>query len=67
VRAALDGFEPAPDARLDHPYFARERPCTMLIDEVEAIWARIAEADDWSALVAKLDEIGLMAEAYGAR
>ena len=67
VRAALDGFEPAPDARLDHPYFARERPCTMLIDEVEAIWARIAEEDDWSALAAKLDEIGLMADAYGAR
>jgi hypothetical protein len=25
VRAALDGFEPAPDARLDHPYVARDR------------------------------------------
>ncbi len=67
VRAALDGFEPAPDARLDHPYFASERPCTMLIDEVEAIWAQIAEADDWSALVAKLDAIALMPEACGAR
>ena len=39
----------------------------MLIDEVEAIWAPIAEADDWSALAAKLDAIALMAEAYGAR
>ena len=39
----------------------------MLIDEVEAIWAPIAEADDWSAFVAKLDAIALMAEAYGAR
>src|SRR4051794_27623849 len=25
-RAARDGFEPAPYARLDHPYFASERP-----------------------------------------
>ena len=33
---------------------------TLLIDEIEAIWARIAEADDWSAFHAKLEAI----EAY---
>ena len=37
----------------------------MLIDEVEAIWAPIAAADDWSLLSAKLDEIDRVAEAYG--
>ena len=62
---ALEGFAPAPDARLDHPYFARPAPCTMLIEEVEAIWAPIAEADDWSAFHAKLAAIAEMAEAYG--
>ena len=29
----------------------------MLIDEVEAIWAPIAEHDDWSAFDAKLARI----------
>jgi serine/tyrosine/threonine adenylyltransferase len=31
--------------------------CDMLIDEVEAIWAAIAERDDWSPLQQKIDEI----------
>ncbi|HEX6011825.1 MAG TPA: protein adenylyltransferase SelO family protein, partial [Geminicoccaceae bacterium] len=65
VEAALEGFEATGDAGLDHPYFAGVGPCTMLIDEVEAIWAAIAERDDWSPLAAKLAEIEAMAEAYG--
>ncbi|MBD8906207.1 MULTISPECIES: protein adenylyltransferase SelO [Alphaproteobacteria] len=65
VHAALQAMRPAPQAHLDHPYFARTEPCTMLIDEVEALWAPIAAADDWSAFSAKLAEIGAMAEAYG--
>ena len=51
----------------DHPYFASERPCTMLIEEVEALWAPIAERDDWSAFAAKLADIEAMGEAYAAR
>jgi hypothetical protein len=35
----------------------------MLIDEVEAIWAAIAEADDWGPLHAKVAAIRHMAEA----
>ena len=66
VRTALGTFDPAPGLRLDHPYFARPTPCTMLIDEVEALWAPIAAADDWSAFKSKLTEIRGMAEAYGA-
>jgi uncharacterized protein YdiU (UPF0061 family) len=65
VRAALEGFVPAPQVQLDHPYFARTEPCTMLIDEVEALWAPIAGNDDWSGLDAKLADIRLMANAYG--
>ena len=67
VEAALEGFEAIADADagLDRPYFARTTPCTLLIDEVEAIWAAIADADDWSPLAAKLAEIREMAEAYG--
>jgi uncharacterized protein YdiU (UPF0061 family) len=66
VRTALEPFAPAGDARLDHSYFSRAEPCTMLIDEVEAIWAPIAERDDWSRFAAKLAAIREMAEAYGA-
>jgi hypothetical protein len=65
VRAALSDYAPAEDARLDHPYFARSAPCTMLIDEVDRIWAPIAQSDDWSLFTAKLEDIAVMAEAYG--
>jgi hypothetical protein len=35
----------------------------MLIDEVEAIWAPIAERDDWTLLNAKVAAIRAMGEA----
>ncbi|MGV3489812.1 MAG: protein adenylyltransferase SelO [Devosia sp.] len=54
----------AANANLDHPYFAREVPRTMLIDEMEALWAPIAERDDWRALYEALGEIEEMREAY---
>jgi uncharacterized protein YdiU (UPF0061 family) len=66
LREALAAHGTAPSANLDHAYFRRETPCTMLIEEVEAIWTPIAAADDWSALDAKLADIALMREAYGA-
>ncbi len=65
LRAALEGYDPAPDARLGHPYFARSAPRTMLIDDVEALWAPIAECDDWSALAHAIEEIHIMRDAYG--
>ena len=37
----------------------------MLIDEVEAIWAAIAERDDWQPLDAKIAAIRRMGEALG--
>ncbi len=64
VEAAMAGYETADGVKLNHPYFAREKPCTMLIDEVEAIWAPIAAADDWTAFYAKLADIASMREAY---
>ena len=49
----------------DHEYFQDDDPQTMLIDEVEAIWAPIAERDDWSVLSAKINQIHRMASGYG--
>jgi serine/tyrosine/threonine adenylyltransferase len=37
--------------------------CDMLIEEVEAIWAAIAERDDWSPLQHKIDSIRLFGAA----
>lgn len=62
---ALEAFALAEDANLDHPYFARKNPRTMLIDEVEAIWAPIAERDDWSGFAQAREEIMQMREAHG--
>ena len=59
ARAALTGTTPT---RADHAYF-HGAPCTMLIEEVEALWAPIAEADDWVPLHAKLAAIETMREA----
>lgn len=64
LQAALAEHAPAPDARLDHPYFRRSTPCTMLIEEVEALWGAIATRDDWSPLMQKISDIGEMRAAY---
>lgn len=63
--ARLDGYEVAEPDRLDHDYFRRSTPVTMLIEDVEALWARIADHDDWTALAEKLADISMMREAYG--
>src|SRR5215217_3196082 len=42
-RARLAGFEPDRPERLEHDMFSRAEPEEMLIDEVEALWAAIAE------------------------
>ena len=61
--AALADYEPVDTKALDHTYFQRAKPCTMLIDEVEAIWSHIDERDDWSVLYDKIEDIREMGEA----
>jgi uncharacterized protein YdiU (UPF0061 family) len=51
---------------LDHPYWSDAAPCSMHIEEVEAIWSRIDEADDWSAFHAKIAAVRRMGEAHRA-
>jgi uncharacterized protein YdiU (UPF0061 family) len=53
-RDALAGCAPERPERLEHAWFARSEPEEMLYDQVEALWAPIAEADDWSAFEAKV-------------
>ena len=47
----------------NHPYFAAGQPVSLVIDEVERIWAPIAQSDDWSAFEEKLAHIRLYGEA----
>jgi uncharacterized protein YdiU (UPF0061 family) len=65
VRAALLGHEPDRPERLAHAYFGEAEPVSLLIEEVEAIWAPIAEADDWSAFDSTMRRIDTARQAYG--
>ena len=60
LRGQLAFYQPR-KAR-DHAYWSGA-PCSMLIDEVETIWASIAESDDWAPLNAKVAAIRQMGEA----
>ena len=66
LRKTLRRYEPVPEVDLSHAYWQdRATPCDMLIDEVEAIWAPIAEQDDWSLLSHKIEDLRLMGQALG--
>ena len=58
----IEGRTPLPRA-LDHPYWTDDAPCSMHIDEVEAIWTAIAERDDWAPFNAKIAAIRRMGDA----
>jgi len=61
VGPLLAGYEPIKP--LDHPFWQDSEPCSMHIDEVEAIWAAIDTADDWGPLHAKVAAIRRMGDA----
>ncbi len=64
-RGRAGAYEPDRPERADGAYFAREAPEELLYDEIEAIWADIADRDDWSAFYRKLERIGEARSAYG--
>jgi uncharacterized protein YdiU (UPF0061 family) len=47
-------------------YFEQPEPCTLLIDEIEAIWSAIAGADDWRPFERKVEAIRAMGRALSA-
>jgi len=47
--------------------FWENGPCSMLIEEVEAIWKPIADGDDWSAFDAKIAAVRAMGTALANR
>ena len=64
-RELLATFEPDRPERLADPYFARPEPEELLVDQIEALWTLIAQADDWSAFHAKLAAIETARLAWG--
>lgn len=63
LAAALSGYVTTDSS---HPYWQEDAPQSMLIDEVEAIWAAIDRADDWALLEAIIAQIRRAGEAHGA-
>lgn len=59
---ALAAYAPAAS---DHPYWSDPAPQSLLIEEVEAIWAAIDRDDDWAPLHAKVAALRRMGEAHG--
>jgi uncharacterized protein YdiU (UPF0061 family) len=55
----LDGRQ----RRQIHAYWSDPAPCSMHIDEVEAIWSAIAERDDWQPFADKVTAVRRMGEA----
>jgi len=45
---AVADYAPDRPERLSHAYFAGPQPQELLYDEIEALWAKIADADDWA-------------------
>ena len=64
-RRLIASREPDRPERLADPYFAAAEPEELLYDQIEALWAPIAGADDWSAFEAKLASIEAARLAWG--
>ncbi len=62
LAAALSAYKPTDSA---HEYWADPAPQSLLIDEVEAIWAAIDQRDDWEPLHHKVAAIRRMRDAHG--
>lgn len=62
-REAVCSFDASGDS---HAYWSDEAPCSMHIDEVEAIWSAIDRDDDWQPLYDKVTAIRRMGAAHGA-
>ncbi|WP_395621861.1 protein adenylyltransferase SelO family protein [Sphingomonas daechungensis] len=61
VAALVATLQPRKDRQ--HSYWSDPEPCSMLIDEIESIWAAISDGDDWQPFEAKVAAIRRMGDA----
>ena len=69
-RAGRSAFAPLADytrveGALEHPYWHRGEPESMLIEEVETLWSAIADHDDWQPVMEKVERLRLVHAAHG--
>jgi uncharacterized protein YdiU (UPF0061 family) len=64
-REVLEAYVCADPTKLRHPRFAEPDPETLLIDEIETLWADIAHGEDWTRFNAKLEAIETWRQALG--
>ncbi len=57
LQQALLKYQILDEAKAKHPYFDRDLPCTLIIDELESLWKPISEQDDWSAFEKKIQDM----------
>ena len=62
LRTLLDGRQ----RMVAHPYWSDPTPCSMHIEEVESIWAAIADHDDWQPFESKIEAIRRFGDAMTA-
>ncbi len=63
LRRLLEGRTPRAADRLGAAYFQGERPCSLLIDEIEALFSAIAERGDFTPFerkIAAIRELGAL-------
>jgi hypothetical protein len=56
-RDLLARFEPDRPERLGQAYFQGAEPVQLLYDQIEQLWAGIADHDDWTAFHTKIADI----------
>lgn len=64
LRHALADRVPTNPQALGDSYFQGPGPTTMHIDEVERVWAAIAERDDWAPLQQKIADVRALGSLY---
>ncbi len=64
-RERIGAYEADRPERLAHAYFAAPEPEELLYDQIEALWAPIADGDDWTAFRQKLARIEAARVAWG--
>ncbi|QLY23942.1 protein adenylyltransferase SelO family protein [Bdellovibrio sp. KM01] len=57
LKKNLEFYEVLNEEKTAHPYFKNNKCCSLIIDELESIWAPIAENDDWTLFDKKLQDI----------
>jgi uncharacterized protein YdiU (UPF0061 family) len=57
LKTAFSGFFIKNPETLKHRYFQQEKPETLLIDEIEDLWAPIASDDNWEPFNNKIERL----------